>query len=304
MQRATYTPLRGLRLAKSLRKRLSASIRYKFVPKCADFLTAMATFEARRRLRATGVRRVLVDNTVLAHAITHETAWVDTGKSTWGGLIEIDTGYSARIPVHREDDQSDAARSVRYLPGIAHLAKRGHLVLTTSFELIDEHMTQKAGRYSGYGYFDFSLFRGVQFETISDPDYEVIGGGYPGEFPSYEEQRRTRLAQKQDSLFNGLLSALGPKNSQDAWHITTAERNDCFCFLTMDFRLIRALKAQAGNEAVQALRTLVVTPETFGKRFGIRPIPPRLFSYHEASFPVVHAHSWPDSKRHPPMKRD
>lgn len=62
-------------------------------------------------LKAENVRRLLVDNTVLAHGVTHETAWGDTGKKPWVNL-EVDTGYTARIPVHAEHDSSDAVRSV------------------------------------------------------------------------------------------------------------------------------------------------------------------------------------------------
>ena len=88
-----------------------------------DFVTSIAMTEASRRLKVANVRRLLIDNTVLAHSVTQETAWVDTGKAHWGDF-EIDTGYAARIPVHDDRDDSEAARSVRYLPGIANLARR------------------------------------------------------------------------------------------------------------------------------------------------------------------------------------
>ena len=261
-----------------------------------DILTLLSTSGVRRKLKNAGVTRILVDNTVLAHAITHESAWVDTGRATAGNLT-VDTGYMARIPVHDEGDGSDAGRSVRYLPGIASLARRGHLRLANSDELLDEQWTQPAGRFTGYGYYDHSLFYGVEFERIRDPYYSITIGSSSVHFPSMEEQRKKRLDAKTDDLFWGLVSVLGRKNSQDAWHITTAERSDCYCFLTMDFQLIRNMRAQSNNKIIRALKTQVLTPEKFGQKFSIGAIRPRLFSYHGASFPVIHNENWPDSKR-------
>jgi len=280
---------------------LKSKFRFQLLPQVVDFVTSIAMTEASRRLKATNVRRILIDNTVLAHSVTHETSWVDTGKAHWGD-IEIDTGYAARIPVHDDRDVREAAKSVRYLPGIANLARRGVIVLATSHEIQDEQWTQPSGRFRGYGLYDFSLFGNVKLETIKDPGYSVVFGSHLG-FPSLEEQRKKRLGSKTDPLFRQLVSVLGPNNSQDAWHIATAEHNGCYCFLTMDFKLIRNVRAQARNAIIEGLRTKVLTPEEFGREFRIIPIPPRLFSYHNASYPVVHEMNWPDSKRQKPHRR-
>jgi hypothetical protein len=271
-----------LKLARSFK----STLRFRFLPRVVDSLTTIATLEAPKKLQAANVERVLIDNTVLAHGVTHETAWVDTGKALWGDT-EIDTGYAARIPVHDDRDNTEAARSIRYLPGIASLARRGHLKLATSNELQDEQLTQPAGRFRGYGLYDFSVFSDIKFETIKDRQYSVVIGAYAG-LPSVKEQRMKRLDAKGDPLFQDLVSVLGPQNSQDAWHIATAEHSHCYCFLTMDFRLIRNVRAQAKNKTIKSLRTRIMTPEEFGREFSIKPIPPRLFSYHNASFPVTH----------------
>lgn len=234
--------------------------------------------------------------------MTHETGWIDTGRKMWGGAIPIDTGFAARIPVHSEADDSDAARSVRFLPAIASLAWEGSLKLFTSAELIDERMTQSIGRFSGYGYYDYSLFSGVKLERLSDPDYSMLSGPAGLGIPSLAEQRRDRLAAKTDPLYRKLLDVLGPGNSQDAWHIATAEHHACFCFLTMDFSLLRAVSAQRKNLAVSSLKTRVLSPEQFGVLFGLRPISPRLYSYHHGSYPVRTDLNWPDSKRRKPKR--
>ncbi len=272
------------------------TILFRYLPLVVDSLTSISTWKASRRLRAASVEKVLIDSTVLAHSITHETAWVNTGKSRWGD-IEIATGYAARMPVHDDRDNSAAARSIRYLPGIASLARRRHLTLATSSELRDEQWSHPAGRFRGYGIYDFSLFHGIKFETINNPRFSVVFGGSHLALPNIREQRWKKLESNTDPLFRELVSVLGPKNSQDAWHITTAERNHCYCFLTMDFQLIRNVRAQAKNKTVKSLRTLILSPEEFAQRFSIIPINPRLFSYHNASFPVIHKENWPDSRR-------
>jgi hypothetical protein len=165
---------------------LKSRFQFQVLPKVVNLATSIAMTDASRRLKAANVRRLLIDNTVLAHSVTHETAWVDTAKAHWGN-IEIETGHAARIPVHDDRDEREAARSVRYLPGITNLARRGLIVLATSHELQDEQWTQPSGRFRGYGLYDFSLFDDLKLETIKDPDYSVVFGSHLG-FPSLEEQ--------------------------------------------------------------------------------------------------------------------
>ena len=286
-------------MIRNVRRRAKQAFYYRVLPRIVDFITLLSTAGAPKALKKASAQRILVDNTVLYHAVTHETAWVDTGRAAAGNK-EIDTGYMARIPVHSDDDVSDAARSVRYLPGIARIARHGHIKLAISDELCDEQWTQPAGRFRGYGYFDHSLFSGIDLEKLRDPEYTVVIGPAALGCRTMEEQRKSRLAAKSDPLFRNLVEALGPTNSQDAWHITTAERHGCYCFLTMDFSLMRNVSAQSGNKALKMLRTRIMTPEDFGRKFSIDPIPPRFFSYHGASFPVSHSENWPDSKRHKP----
>lgn len=270
---------------------------YNYLPKAVDWAVRVAASSARKRILEQNASRVLVDNTVIGHAVTHETAWIDTGRQMWGGKVPIDTGFAARIPVHREDDDSDAVRSVRFLPAIASLARQGALTLYSSPELMDERLTQPIGRFSGYGYYDYSVFSGIRFEHLDDPAYSMcIGPAYLG-VPSLTEQRRARLAAQSDPLFHALVEVLGPGNSQDAWHIATAESSGCFCFLTMDFRLLRAVASQQKHPAIANLKTRVMSPETFGQLFRLLPVSPRLFSYHNASYPVHPEFNWPDSRR-------
>lgn len=255
------------------------------------------TAPAAKRVVEAGASRLLVDNTVLGHAITHETAWISTGQTMWGGKFPVETGFMARIPVHNELDVEDAARSVRFIPAIASLARQGALKLLTSSELEDEKWTQPMGRFRGYGYYDFNLLGGVDIECLVDPNYSMQIGSSGLHFPSLTDQRRKRLADKQDPLFKDLIKVLGPKNSQDAWHIATAQNNECYCFLTMDFHLLRALHAQRKNSVILSLKTKVLSPEQFGRLFKLPSVSTRLYSYHGASFPVRTEFNWPNSLR-------
>ena len=131
-------------------------------PSVARTVVSLSTLPARLKLSTRTPLRILVDNTVLFHGITHETAWISMGKTKWGAH-EVDTGYSARIPVRAPDRGSREYRSIRYLPGIAHLARAGRLQLMTSGELEVEQDYQPIGRFRGYGYFDLNIFRNVEF---------------------------------------------------------------------------------------------------------------------------------------------
>ncbi|WP_139326742.1 hypothetical protein [Pseudomonas flexibilis] len=261
----------------------------------ASTLVAQARFSRKPPLR------VLVDNTVLFHAISHETAWISTGKANWG-VHEIDTGYSARIPVRAPNDESREYRNIQYLPGIAHLARIGKLSLMSSGELWIERFYQPAGRFDGYGYFDLDLFDDVEIPLIDEVPDMQIGPSCWG-LPSVEKMREERLKKSTDPLFQSLASQLGPKNSQDAWHIRTAEVNEMFCFLTMDFKLLKTLQAQSNTEPVQSLNTRILTPEQLGKYLGLAPVNPALLSFDRVSFPTRPDLHWPDSKRQKPKRR-
>ena len=273
-------------------------LRFKYTPRLVDWLLDKSTMRAKAWVHANGGLRILLDNTILYHAVTHETGWVSTGTSRWGPH-EIDTGYAARIPVHPADLDSREYKNICFLPGLAHLSRLGLATLFTSAELQDEQFRQPSGRYRGYGYFDHSLFGGLKIDSI---DGHVFPTMCPSFFnlPSAEEQQRSRIDRhRADSAFAALARCLGPNNSQDAWHIHTANKHGLFCFLTMDFKLIRTVEAQARAAPIQSLVTRVLTPEQLADHIGLMRFPPHLFSYHDASFFVRSDMSMPAGKRRP-----
>lgn len=272
-------------------------LRFRFAPCVSQWLIDLSTLRARHNLDKNEPIGILVDNTVLAHATTHETAWISTGPTQWGNQY-INTGYSARISVHPTDSEQREFHHVQYLPGLISLCRHGHVRLHSSAELQDEQFRKPSGMFRGYGYFDHNLFNGVTLESVDGYVFPNLGPSWM-KLPSAEDQQRNRLAERAaaDPEFASLVAVLGPKNSQDAWHIRTAELHGLYCFLTMDFRLIDTLEAQKGAKRIKGLKTRVMTPADFGKYVGLVAISPHVFSYNDASFPVRGDIAWPNGKR-------
>ncbi len=259
-------------------------------------MVTLSTKHAEKALARSGPISVLVDMTVLHHAVTHETAWVSEDRDALGPTDG--PGYAARVPVHDPRSDSDEYKDVKYLAGIARLAKLGHVTLHNSGELWNEAFRQPMGRFRGYGYFDLSLFADVRLTPVDRIAFPTMGPKWM-ELPSAEEQQRERLANSTDPLFRGLVNRLGPKNDQDAWHIHTAETHGMFCFLTMDYKLVRNIRSQKGGEPIRSLTTRIMTPREFGEHFGLIEIPPHWLSYRDADCFVRPDLHMPEGKRRP-----
>jgi hypothetical protein len=271
-------------------------LRFRYLPRFAEWLIDLSTYEAQRCLSDTGRIRILVDNTVLAHATTHETAWISTGVTQWGNQTR-ENGYAARIAVHPADSNAREYKHIKYLPGLISLSRHGLVQFYSSAELKYEQFIKPSGMFRGYGYYDYNLFGGVQLDSLDGYIFENCGYNTES-LPNAAEQQRLRLQSKAgaDPDYRSLVNVLGSKNSQDAWHIRTAELHDIFCFLTMDFRLIQTLESQKGANRIKALKTKVMTPESLGNLLGLIPIPPTILSYTNASYPVRSNLYWPEER--------
>lgn len=260
--------------------------RFRLMPRIADRLLDWSTFEAKAKLTTAGRIGVLVDSTIHHHAVTHETAWVSTGTKLWGGVHPIDTGYMARIPVHRRDSDKAAYQDIKFLPGIIHIAKLGHVNLLTSAELDAERERQPNSRFRPTGWSDYSLLSGVRLESVDGRAWGTIYPGWRNGPESQQDRQLARIHASDDRIFRGLVAALGKSNSLDAWHIRTAEAHGLPYFLTMDRKLLKTIRAQSGHPAIKTLTTKVVSPSDLARSLGLKPFPPVLLSYHDASFPV------------------
>lgn len=165
-------------------------LRFEYRPRVSQRLADFSTYRARRFLKETGPIGVLVDNAVLGHATTHETAWISTGDKLWGPHT-IKTGYAARISVHAADSAAREYEHIRYLPGLISLSRHDHVTL-------DERFYQPPGRFRGYGYCDHNLFEGVRTESIDGIAFPTLGPSRMG-LPGAEDQKRQRLQEKETS---------------------------------------------------------------------------------------------------------
>jgi hypothetical protein len=259
--------------------------------KAAPWLISKSLYRARAWLRRAGNVRILVDNSVLAYAITHETLWISTGPKKWGGVHEFDSGYAARVPVYSPQNKQRVYQEIQFLPGITELAREGLLQCMRSAELEAERLRQPAGRFLGYGCWDLNLFRGIEMESVDGLYFDT-------EDPVAQQQRR--LSFVTDPLFLDLSKLLGVKNNLDAFHVYTAEKHGLFCFLTMDFRLCNAIKNNAQRHPIKSLKTKILTPAELGKLIGVMPVHPILLSFEGPHFFVRPDLNSPDQKRRRP----
>ena len=272
------------------------NLRYRYGPRLAEWLVGLTVHRAKRNLRGKDIR-ILADTNIRGKGVTHESAWISTGSGPpW--VNSLGPGYLARIPVHGRDCDTEEYRSVKYLRGLARLANDKSLSIWTSAELMEEEAYQPMGRFRGYGWYDYNVFGNARFESCDGHALTVLSSFSP----STKEQQQQRLDNATDPLFLAIADALDPKDRNDAWHIRTAERHGMYCFLTMDFKLIRKVRDRMNREPFRSLTTKVMSPEEFGKEFGLLPVKPVIFSYSGASYPVRADLHWPDSRRRPPAR--
>lgn len=279
-------------------RKLRERARFWLAPKFARWIVKMSVLPSRKYLQQKLPFSCLVDNSVIASSVTHETGWISTGVSMWGPH-EIETGHIARVPVRSADNSTEIYRNTTYLAGIAHLASEGRLKLCTSVELNDERMRQPLGRYSGYGVLDHNLFGKVKLELVGPQGIPRV---FTAETLRAEHLRTAQLARinsANDPIFHGLVKRLGQKQSLDAWHWLTAERQGLSCFLTMDFKFRRSVERWKSFEPFASMKSRVLTPEELGRELGLIPVPPHLFSYTDASFFVRSDLYMPSERRRP-----
>lgn len=280
-------------MIRSILKRFAPSSP-EFKRKFGRFYLQVSTASSRLYLKQKGPLKILVDNSVLGHAITHETAWIPTGTSKWGSH-DIETGHSARIPVYSPDNKSEIYKEIQYLPGIAKLAKEKYIELFQSAELKAESWRQPIGRYIGYGSFDLNLFANINISTVD---------GYYFDLTNPKLAQKTRLKNAKDEPYATLVKILGEKNDQDAWHIHTAHHHNMFCFLCIDRKLLNMISQAKKRKNFPALKCEVMSPSMLGKYIRLNPVHPSLISYEdfEKCFFIHSKLSWPNKKRNRPKK--
>lgn len=239
---------------------------------------------------------LLIDSNVHHHTITHETGWVSTGEGKFGPRGR-GTGYAARIPVYPKGSKSENYENVCYLAAIAQLAKAGRAKLWTSNLLILERAPHPRTRFADTGWFDFNLFGRSELPSIDGDPYDTIHSA-PFTPNSWEvPAAKDVLKHSKDDLYLKLLSVMGEKNSQDAWHIRTAEVHGLYCFLTMENKLLNIIQRQKDRPVIKGLRTRVMSPKMLGEHLGLRPIELKHFDHLNSSWFVRSDLDWGGRRR-------
>ncbi len=267
------------------------------MPKVAELAVWAASAKAMSKLRPVAPVKLLLDSTIHAHAITHEDAWIDTGEVLWGGVHPIQTGYAARIPIHSTDNETREYRDICRLTVLATLARKGIFQFFTSAELMAERTRHPPARFQTTGYSDFSLLDGLKIESLDGWNFDSFTTG-GATVSNLRDVQRKRLKASSDTLYEAILRVLGSEvHSQDAWHIRTAQMHGMYALLTMDYSLVRLTDAQRKKLSQIGVTTRIVTPAQLGEEFGLGSVPPHLFSYTDASFPVRSDLHMPNERR-------
>lgn len=253
----------------------------------------LSILQAEMHLRKTGPIKVLIDNSALGHGVTHETAWMNTGRVLWGGQVPIDTGYSTRISIHAPDSSDRIYREVKYLVGIAELAKRGHIKLVTSAELQAEIWRQPIGRFRGYGTQDLNVFDGIHIPSVDGHHFDAVE-------PKAAQQARLTMSSAEP--FATLARLLPKKSNLDAWHIHTAHEHNLYCFLAVDFPLTDNFRRASQHQDFPQLNTKLMLPSELAATIQLRPIETFVISYQDASWSVHPELSSPANKRTSPRQ--
>lgn len=239
---------------------------------------------------------VLVDSNVHHHAVTHETSWISTGTATFGSSTR-GTGYASRVPVFRQSSKSKAYENVCHLAAIAQLAKIGKAKLWTSHHLILERDKHPRARFADIGWFDFNLFGRGELPSIDGDAYDKIMMAPFSINSSPPPDISTTLAKSKDELYLNLVRVMGGKNSQDAWHIRTAEVHGLYCFLTMETKLLKIMHAQRDRPVIRNLKTRVMSPKMLSEALNLRPIALKHFDHKDSSWFVRPDLHWEGEKR-------
>lgn len=274
-------------------RRKVASVRLKFWKSAAELYVRLSVFQAKQYLRKNGKITVLIDNSALGHGITHETVQINTGVRMWGD-IPVPTGYSARVPVHPVDSSDRMYAEVKYLVGIAELAKEGLIKLVTSAELHAEAARQPIGRFRGYRSDDLNIF-----ENITIPSLD----GYHLDLQAAKETQQRRIRGSVDEPYATLARLLPPKSNLDAWHLHTAHTHKVHCFLSVDFSLVNNIRSLSKKKDFPKLDTKLMLPSELGAEIGLRPIETFLISYRDSTWAVHPELNLPGGRRQPSPRR-
>jgi hypothetical protein len=277
------------------------SFAFSYMPRIADGVLWCIAKLAERRLGGSPKEiKVLVDSPIHAHAVTHEEIWINTGTVHWGGVHPIDTGHIARVPVYSDGNKSPDYEDICHLGALIGLVRFGPMSFLTSSELIAEQERQPPARFNPIGYSDYSVLQMIRMESVDGLkfDYLTIGKLIGDAEPALAQWQRERINRSGDPIHQAIMAQfVHEKHSQDAWHLRTAQVYGCQYLLTMDRALVRLYQQHQRKLIAAGITAEICTPTMLARRFKLPPVPPKLFSYNDASFWVRTDLTMPGEKR-------
>lgn len=274
------------------------------VKETSELVLRLSHAPSRLYLRGQDRLKILVDTTVFHHVVTHEGRWISTGTKAWGNS-ELGTGYLASVPVHSAKNSSEDFRDICSLIGLVELHKLKKIQFVTSSEIEAEKASQPPQRYRNVFYGGHSIFNAIEIETIRNQSASRSSQVF--QFPEDQKERqRMRISSliDSDSDLRKMVKHLGDKNSFDALHLLTAERHDCYAYLTMDRKFIRNFRTQMRQSPMDRFKTKVLSPRELGDSIKLIPTHPILLNSRMSKFfPVRSDLHLPDERRSPSNRR-
>lgn len=256
-----------------LRGRLRAvSVRYREKRErwAANAMVALAAFPGKLKLRRARPLRVLIDNSVLRHGLTHTNDWISTGTKLWGGVIPFDAGYRARVPrTYPESHAEIYEKEIPFFAPLARLGKEGYICFCTSRHLQVERMRQPGFDRFQFGY---NVWSRVSLELLPEVPGTTASASIISKQWFSADAQIDRILREADPDFLHLSRCVARKHILDLYHVWTAKHGNCSVFLTDDKRLKRIVDALPLHARAMLEPVSIKLPSDLGRELGLHPV--------------------------------
>jgi hypothetical protein len=213
---------------------------------------------------------VLVDTSLLHHAVAIKQQQFDTGTVLWGGSLPVQTYFTASVKSGHQIRESNGGDQTLFIASLARafMASQHHAHQTDA--LCFERLHVPVSRYAGEGYGDASLFAHVKFsETFMT--LENFSFTLPGDDPISKLREHIDNAKNRDFMeLRNALEAVGGKEraSQDSWHLYSALSLG-LKFVSCDTKLKNQIRSISDKKIRQSLSDVHLLPSELCAELGL-----------------------------------
>lgn len=206
--------------------------------------------------------KVLVDNSVLHHAIEHRGERKSSGMVMWGGEngIPVNTGMLISMEKPIMIKETKGGPQGKYIASLALANASGEWEAHTSDALMFERFHQRSSKFMNGNMGGFSWFKEVKYElndTLTDFELRLPEDCLMDklrDFLDSSEDQDYKLIRDQ------LAKSGAQKSNQDAWHIHCVRLLGLDRFLTCDTRLIGQINNISNRKLKQKILGIVTLP--------------------------------------------